>query len=100
FGRVPTDGAGRWTLRTLPPAAVPGQAPYLSVAVFARGLLHHLFTRIYLPGNAAANAVDPLLASLDETARATLVAHHERPGVLRFDVHLQGAKETVFLAYR
>ena len=100
FGRVPTDGAGRWTLRTLPPAAPVGQAPYLSVAVFARGLLHHLFTRIYLPGNAEANAVDPLLASLDETARATLVAHGERPGVVRFDVHLQGEKETVFLAYR
>ncbi|EIV92832.1 protocatechuate 3,4-dioxygenase subunit alpha [Frankia sp. QA3] len=101
FGRVPTDAAGGWTLRTLLPAALDGATPYLVVAVFARGLLHHLFTRCYLPNPAAAAApADPLLDSLAPDRRDTLVARLERPGVYRFDVYLQGEKETVFLAYQ
>jgi protocatechuate 3,4-dioxygenase alpha subunit len=68
--------------------------------VFARGLLHHLFTRIYFPNNSEANAADPLLASLDEARRATLMAVPDGsvtgPGY-RFDVRLQGPGETVFL---
>ncbi|MFF0559550.1 protocatechuate 3,4-dioxygenase subunit alpha [Streptomyces sp. NPDC004266] len=94
FGRVATDADGRWAIRTLPPAG----APYLSVCVFARGLLHHLFTRIYLPGPAA--EADPLLASLPTERRATLLATGTGPRTLRFDVRLQGPEETVFLDFR
>ncbi|MEU1072153.1 MULTISPECIES: protocatechuate 3,4-dioxygenase subunit alpha [unclassified Streptomyces] len=92
FGRVPTDAAGHWTLRTL----APGGVPYLCVAVFARGLLHHLFTRVYL-----SEAPDPLLDSLEPELRRTLLAAPD-PGARghRFDIHLQGAKETVFLEFR
>ncbi len=53
FGRVPTDADGHWAVRTLP----PGGVSYISLAVFARGLLHHLYTRAYLveePGVRAA----------------------------------------------
>ena len=106
FARVATDRAGDWTLRTLRPAAPSGgaDAPHLAVCVFARGLLHHLFTRIYFPNHVEANAADPLLAALDEDARATLTAVPDGsfggPGY-RFDVRLQGgpdgAGETVFL---
>ncbi len=99
FGRVPTGPDGHWVLRTLPPA-VPAGAPHIAVAVFARGLLHRLFTRIYLPGNARANAADPLLRGLDPARRATLVAHAESDRVFRFDVRLQGDGETVFLEHR
>ncbi|MEU6121214.1 protocatechuate 3,4-dioxygenase subunit alpha [Streptomyces sp. NPDC047123] len=91
FGRVPTDADGHWAVRTLP----PGGVSYVSLAVFARGLLHHLYTRAYLvdePG-------DPLLAGLDAERRATLVARSEAPRTYRFDVHLQGADETVFLEF-
>ncbi|MGW4702234.1 protocatechuate 3,4-dioxygenase subunit alpha [Streptomyces sp. NPDC004285] len=94
FGRVATDADGSWAIRTLPPAG----APYLSVCVFARGLLHHLFTRIYLPGPAA--DADPLLASLPADRRATLLAAGTGPRTLRFDVRLQGPEETVFLDFR
>ncbi len=65
FGRVPTDADGHYAVRTLPataPAGAPDAAPYLAVCVFARGLLHHLFTRVYFPGNETANAADPLLS--------------------------------------
>ncbi|WP_181767472.1 protocatechuate 3,4-dioxygenase subunit alpha [Streptomyces albidus (ex Kaewkla and Franco 2022)] len=100
FARVPTDADGQWSVRTLPPGARPGHAPYISVCVFARGLLHHLFTRVYFPQDTDAHAIDPLLASLDADRRETLVATAERaPGSYRFDIRLQGEKETVFLEF-
>jgi protocatechuate 3,4-dioxygenase alpha subunit len=101
FGRVPTDADGHYALRTLPLGARNGAAPYLSVCVFARGLLHHLFTRIYLPENVETNAADPVLASLPPQRRATLVATAERDRVYRFDIRLQAGphEETVFLDF-
>lgn len=70
------------------------------MCVFARGLLVHLFTRIYLPGDQAALAADPLLAGLDEERRDTLIAKDEGRGTYRFDIRLQGEGETVFLEFR
>ena len=42
---------------------------------------------------------DPLLSSLSEEERSTLIAQRLEDGSLRFDVHLQGEHETVFLSY-
>ncbi|WP_411055003.1 protocatechuate 3,4-dioxygenase subunit alpha [Streptomyces sp. E11-3] len=92
FARVATDAAGHWAVRTLPP---PAAAPYLSVCVFARGLTQHLYTRAYL----AEPTGDRLLAGLPEHRRATLVARRESDRTHRLDIHLQGAKETVFLEF-
>lgn len=101
FARVSTDADGHWSVRTLPPGARPGHAPYISVCVFARGLLHHLFTRVYFPEDAEAHATDQLLTSLDAGRRETLVADAERvAGSYRFDIRLQGEKETVFLDFQ
>lgn len=102
FGRVGTgtDPEMRFVFNTVKPGAVDAQqAPHINVVVFARGLLNHVFTRIYFSDEAAANAADPVLASVPEDRRATLVAEREDgPGgpVYRFDVHLQGEQETVF----
>ncbi|MHA6765198.1 protocatechuate 3,4-dioxygenase subunit alpha [Streptacidiphilus sp. PAMC 29251] len=109
FGRVATDPDGHYTLHTLP----PGGAPYLSVCVFARGLLHHLFTRAYLPDHpllpadpqaadprpADPRPADPLLAALTPDRRASLLALREDEKLYRFDIHLQGEKETTFLVF-
>lgn len=100
FGRVQTDADGHWYVRTLRPGARGRNAPCLSVCVFARGLLAHLFTRIYFPGDEAALAADPLLARLDEERRGTLIAAREDGGAHRFDIRLQGEGETVFLEFR
>ncbi|MGH2490306.1 MAG: protocatechuate 3,4-dioxygenase subunit alpha [Candidatus Limnocylindria bacterium] len=102
FARCATDAEGRYQVMVPRPRGVPGpngstQAPHLEVSVFARGLLRQLATRIYLPDEAAANAADPMLADIDPTRRATLVARREGDH-LRFDIHLQGAGETVFFA--
>ncbi|MFC8245870.1 protocatechuate 3,4-dioxygenase subunit alpha [Streptomyces chartreusis] len=100
WGRIQTDATGHWTARTLRPGARGRSAPYISVCVFARGLLVHLFTRIYLPGDASALAADPLLAQLDEARRDTLIAEEEGRGAYRFDIRLQGEGETVFLEFQ
>jgi len=99
FGRIATDADGHWTARTLRPGSPA--APYISVCVHARGLLHHLYTRLYFPENAQLNAADPLLAALDSARRETLVATADpQPGTYRFDIRLQGEGETVFLEFR
>jgi protocatechuate 3,4-dioxygenase alpha subunit len=106
FGRCPTDGDGRYRIITLRPGALPGpdgrtEAPHLDVSVFARGLLDRVVTRIYFPDEAAANAADPVLAAITaDDRRATLIAVAEPgagPGTFRFDIRLQGGRETVFL---
>ncbi|MGW5336436.1 protocatechuate 3,4-dioxygenase subunit alpha [Streptomyces bauhiniae] len=97
FGRVATDADGHYTVRTLP----PGGVPYLSLIVFARGLLHHLHTRAYLSG-LTDTAAEPLLAALAPERRDTLLTVPERAGVHRFDIRLQGDgthEETVFLDF-
>lgn len=100
FGRATVDGAGHYTFTTLDPGATePGQAPFVAVTVFARGLMNRLFTRCYLPDDPVALEADPLLASLPAERRPTLVATREADGGLRFDIRLQGDDETVFLAY-
>lgn len=100
WGRQAVDNAGYFNFTTVNPGATePGKAPFIQLVVFARGLLNRLFTRIYLPEDTEALANDPLLASLPEERRRTLIATREEDGSLRFDVRLQGEGETVFLAY-
>lgn len=100
WGRAGTDAAGHYRFTTVNPGATDERsAPFISVCVVARGLLNRLFTRVYLPEDAAALAADPLLSSLDEERRATLVGTREEDGALRFDVRLQGENETVFLQF-
>jgi protocatechuate 3,4-dioxygenase alpha subunit len=100
WGRVQTDADGHWYVRTLRPGARGRSAPYLSVCVFARGLLKHLYTRIYLPDDEAALAADPLLQRVDAARRGTLIAQDDGSGTYRFDIRLQGEGETVFLEYQ
>ncbi|MDO5739979.1 MAG: protocatechuate 3,4-dioxygenase subunit alpha [Ornithinimicrobium sp.] len=99
WGRCPTTRDGTYAFTTVEPGSADGKAPFFAVTFFARGLLNRLFTRAYLPGDEQAGAGDPLLSSLTESERATLMAVREPDGSLRFDIHLQGPKETVFLTY-
>jgi protocatechuate 3,4-dioxygenase alpha subunit len=98
YGRAAVDRDGHYSFTTLKPgAAREGTAPYLVVALFARGVLHHLFTRAYFDDEPEANAADVLLARVDADRRHTLVACSDAPRSYRFDVRLQGVAETVFL---
>jgi protocatechuate 3,4-dioxygenase alpha subunit len=112
-GRRPVDGFrgfgrsetldGEYALLTCKPGRVADaagqlQAPHVAVSVFARGLLDRVVTRIYFADEEAANAEDPVLASLPgDAARATLLARPSDDGY-RLDLVLQGPDETVFFA--
>jgi protocatechuate 3,4-dioxygenase alpha subunit len=100
FGRCATDADGRYWIRTVKPGPLPTpdggtEAPHLDVTVLARGLLDRVVTRIYFPDEEAANAADPVLSTVDESRRGTLVAT-ATDGGYRFDIRLQGSGETVF----
>jgi protocatechuate 3,4-dioxygenase, alpha subunit len=87
WGRSGTDAEGRFEFLTeTPPDG------YADVLVFARGLLKHLVTRCYF-----SDVDDAVLSALDPAARGTLVAVPE-DGALRFDIRLQGDRQTVFFA--
>jgi protocatechuate 3,4-dioxygenase alpha subunit len=98
WGRSGTDSDGRFSFVVTKPNAIAGQAPRLDVYVFARGLLRHQLTRVYFPDEAEANAADPVLSSLEEADRTTLVAEQE-DGALRWDIRMQGDRATVFFEH-
>jgi protocatechuate 3,4-dioxygenase alpha subunit len=110
FARVGTDEGGAFSFTSIKPGSVPFdegkvQAPHLCVAVFARGLLNHLYTRVYFEDEAL-TASDPILSIVPESRRHTLVARVDRASALdaltsyRFDVVLQGADETAFFDFK
>jgi protocatechuate 3,4-dioxygenase, alpha subunit len=97
------EGDGRWEIWTVKPDRVPArdgtlQAPHLDVSVFARGLLNRCVTRLYFADEAEANATDPVLASVPEARRGTLLAQPDGDGGYTWDIRLQGDGETVFFA--
>jgi protocatechuate 3,4-dioxygenase alpha subunit len=106
FGRAGTDAEGFFWFETVRPGTVPyltqgQQAPHLNVAVFARGLLHHLSTRLYF-SDETANTADPVLHRVPDGRRATLMAAPSKVDdkkVYRFDIILQGDGETVFFEF-
>jgi protocatechuate 3,4-dioxygenase, alpha subunit len=117
FGRLPTDQDGVCLFETIKPGAVPDgrggfQARHINLCLFARGLLRHIYTRIYFPGDPAL-ATDPVLALVPQARRQTLMASLAEedvapaPGatgsagaprlpVWEFAIRLQGEGETVF----
>jgi protocatechuate 3,4-dioxygenase, alpha subunit len=94
FGRCGTDAAGHYWFSTVKPG---GPVPYIALLMFARGLLKPVRTRVYFPDEPG-NDGDPVLRGVPADRRDTLVAVREADRSYRFDVHLQGARETVFFA--
>jgi protocatechuate 3,4-dioxygenase alpha subunit len=99
FARCRTDaeGAYSFTMRRPDPRVGPAgpEAPHFELFVFSRGLLRHLWTRLYLPDEQERNAQDPVLAQVEPERQATLIANRDG-AALHFDVRMQGAGETVF----
>jgi len=100
FGRLASGEDGSCVLETIMPGRTAGstpQAPHLVVAVFARGMLKQLYTRVYFAGDPA-NREDPILELVPPERRETLLARPDpgRRGHWMFDVRIQGDQETVF----
>ena len=105
YGRIATQSDGQFCFTTIKPGAVPFdrrrlQAPHISVAVLGRGLLNHLYTRLYFDDEPL-TASDPILQRIPTERRTTLIARRAegasgREVVYKLDIVLQGANETVF----
>jgi protocatechuate 3,4-dioxygenase alpha subunit len=109
WGRSCTDfDTGVFTFDTIKPGVVEGRhgrpmAPHISLWVVARGINIGLNTRLYFSDEVEANGQDAVLNLIEwEGRRSTLIAERlETPGpdgatVYRFDIRLQGERETVF----
>jgi protocatechuate 3,4-dioxygenase, alpha subunit len=95
WGRSGCDEDGRYSFVTCKPGRVAGQAPHLTVLVFARGLLKPVLTRMYFSDEEDANAEDNVLSAVDDPS--SLLARASDDG-FEFDIRLQGDGETVFFA--
>jgi protocatechuate 3,4-dioxygenase alpha subunit len=107
WGRAGTDFAtGLYSFETIKPGPVIGRsghrpmAPHVNIWLAARGINIGLATRMYFADEQALNDADPVLRMIEPAIRReTLLARPERRDgakVYVFDIHLQGAQETVF----
>jgi protocatechuate 3,4-dioxygenase alpha subunit len=101
FGRAAADfDTGLFFFETVKPGRAPYrdgrmQAPHVTLSIFARGINIHLQTRLSSPRRRPTPDPAALVGAPDLVA--TLIAQRDpaRP-LYRFDVHLQGDRETVF----
>lgn len=101
FGRWATDDEGIWRARLPKPDPLPTrdgevEAPHVDIAIFARGLLKHLVTRMYLPDDGT-HAMDPVLTAINDSRRCAALIAEQREQCFEFNIKLQGyANESVF----
>ncbi|NBO11420.1 MAG: protocatechuate 3,4-dioxygenase subunit alpha [Betaproteobacteria bacterium] len=110
WGRSAIDPElGHFSFRTIKPGPVTTQrgavmAPHLAFWLVARGINLGLHTRMYFPEDLELHALDPVLKSIELKSRwSTLIASSIEPVAqndallrYRFDIVLQGDRETVF----
>ncbi len=102
WGRIiPDFESGEWIVETVKPGCVPYRdgrpmAPHINLWLVARGINVGLNTRLYFPEEEAANSVDPVLNLIEQVDRRQTLIAERTPDGYRFDIRLQGEKETVF----
>ena len=105
FARIPVDDRGTFKFHTVYPGSVAAQdsksqAPHVVLMLSMRGILKHLYTRIYFAGDPL-NGDDPVLSAVPSERRKTLFAELMQGSSNEYlwNVRLQGADETVFFQY-
>lgn len=101
FGRfgTGTEKDNSFIFHTIKPKSENGQAPHINMTVMMRGLLNHMFTRIYFSDEAEANAQDRVFNLIPKERRHTLIAKRKEicgQMIYQFNIYMQGEKETVF----
>ncbi len=98
FRRVPSGEAGEFAMTvSLPDGATRGE-PVIYVTVFARGLVKHQFTAVFLEDDTGL-AQSAILNQVPEARCATLLARKTGENAYRWDIWMQTEKETVFFDY-
>lgn len=99
FGRMGTGTASdhSFVFHTIKPERIADRPPHINVVVMMRGLLSHVFTRIYFSDEN--NSSDPLLAKVSEDRQKTLIAQRKKVNgqiIYEFNICMQGENETLF----
>jgi protocatechuate 3,4-dioxygenase, alpha subunit len=94
-GRVTTDKDGGFLFSLCATAATAADTPLAYVCVFARGLLNHQFSAVFLK-----DAANTILDQVPVERRATLIARQVSQSHYEWDIQLQGGRETVFFEYQ
>jgi protocatechuate 3,4-dioxygenase alpha subunit len=98
FRRTPSGEQGEFAFRvSLPQPATRGE-PVMYVTVFARGLVKHQFTAVFLEDDSGL-AQSAILNQVPEARRATLIARKTGDGQYHWDIWMQTDKETAFFDY-
>ncbi len=99
FRRLPSGEQGQFEfILSRPARPAPGE-PAAYITVFARGLVKHQFTAVFL-GDDAGLRESAILDQVPPARRATLIAAAQPDGSYTWDIHLQGDRETVFFDYQ
>ena len=102
YRRVATDTNGRFHIDTVKPGSIRDpegpvadlHAPHIVIGIYGGGILYRYVTRLYF-ADEPANASDQVMQQVPAERRATLIASRDG-NVYRFDIRLQGERETVF----
>jgi protocatechuate 3,4-dioxygenase alpha subunit len=97
FRRVPTNDKGEFRFEFAGLQSRDGE-PAVYLTLFARGLLKHQFSAVFLEDDVHLEN-SPLLAQVSEPRRVTLIAKKTAGGEYRWDLRMQGDRETVFFDY-
>lgn len=98
FRRVPSGEQGQFCLRLSQCATPTEGAPASYITVFARGLVKHQFSAVFLEDDSGL-ARSAILQQVPAERRATLIARKSAPGVYHWDIWMQSDKETAFFDY-
>jgi protocatechuate 3,4-dioxygenase alpha subunit len=98
FRRVASDDAGAFSLTLPAPHPAGAGQPIALITVFARGLVLHQFSAIFLDDDPGLEEA-ALLSQVPPERRHTLIARKCGPAAYAWDIAMQGAQETVFFDY-
>jgi protocatechuate 3,4-dioxygenase alpha subunit len=98
FRRAPSGADGEFSMRLSVPEAATRGEPVAYVTVFARGLVKHQFTAVFLEDDSGL-AQSAILNQVPEQRRATLIARKTGDGQYHWDIRMQGEQETAFFDY-
>ena len=98
FRRIPSDDDGAFRIEVSLPTPATAGKPVLFATIFARGLVKHQFTAVFLEDDAGL-VQSEILNQVPADRRGTLIARKLADAQYRWDIWMQTDKETVFFDY-
>jgi protocatechuate 3,4-dioxygenase alpha subunit len=98
FRRIPSDDDGAFHIQVSLPHPASSGKPVLFATIFARGLIKHQFTAVFLEDDSGL-AQSEILNQVPADRRHTLIARKQGNARYHWDIWMQSDKETAFFDY-